>query len=375
MNILFLARALECGGAERQLALLAKRLAANGHTVTVLVFYSGGIFYEDVLRSGVPVLSLNKRGRWDIFGFGVRLLRLVRARRADVVHSYLTVPNLLTALLKPLLPPCRVVWGMRASNVEWTQYDWVSRCVDRIERHLARYADLIIVNSQAGYAHAGRRGFPREKMIVIPNGVDVDQFRPDRSGGEQLRRRWGVRDDEYLIGLVGRIDPMKDHATFIRAAALLAARRSDVRFICIGDGAALYKQSLMTMAQGLGLGQRLHWEPSQADMRPVYNALDILSSTSAWGEGFPNVVAEAMACGVRCVVTNVGDSAVIVNGYGIVAPPGDPASIVEAWMRLMDNRQSVYPAWPQMARTHIEQQFSTERMVQRTVSALQAISQ
>ena len=134
------------------------------------------------------------------------------------------MPNILTTCIKPIFPRARVVWGVRASNVDLDRYDWLSRLSYRIECLLSRFTDLTICNSRAGMEHAAAHGFPRERMTVIPNGIDTEHFKPDAAARERIRAEWGIAEKEMLIGLVARLDPMKDHPTFFHAAAMLARR-------------------------------------------------------------------------------------------------------------------------------------------------------
>jgi glycosyltransferase involved in cell wall biosynthesis len=334
MRITFLIRSLDYGGAQRQLVALAKGLHGNGHNVTVAVFYAGGPLEKDLRDAGVEMLSLEKHGRWDMLGFARRLIQLIRRQRPDVLHSYLGIPNILTAVLKPLFPQTRMAWGVRASNMDFDRYDWTARISYRIECRLSRFADLIIVNSHAGLEYAATNGFPKETMMVIPNGIDTRAFDIDQAAREKVRAEWQVAGDEMLVGLVGRLDPMKDHPTFLQAAARLAKDHQDLRFVCVGDGPADYREHLHAMTESLNLSDRLIWAGARRDMRAVYNALDMIVSASSYGEGFSNVIGEAMACGVPCVVTDVGDSAWIVSDSGEVAPPANAEALGSAIARL-----------------------------------------
>lgn len=326
MKIVILTRSLNYGGAERQLITLARGLHERGHGVVFSVFYSGGPLQKDLEAAGVPVYSLNKHGRWDVFGFVYRLARFIRRERPDILHSYLCIPNMLAVLLSPLVPRMLVVLGVGAAFMDLTRYDWLAQPTYRLECLLSVFSDLVIVNSHAGFKYATQNGFPEEKMLVIHNGIDTERFRPDREAGLMLRAEWGVKGEEKLIGLVGRLDPMKDHPVFLQAAALLVRHFSNLRFVCVGGGPESYKNQLIEQSYQLGLDDRIIWAGEQADMPAVYNALDI-KVLSSYGEGFPNVIGEAMACDVPCVVTDVGDSALIVRGIGEVAKPKDPESL------------------------------------------------
>jgi glycosyltransferase involved in cell wall biosynthesis len=165
---------------------------------------------------------------------------------------------------------------------------------------------------------------------------------------------------------------MKDHGTFLDAAARLAAERDDVRFVCVGDGLPAYRASLERRAAELGLGARLTWAGRRGDVPAVLSALDLLTSSSAFGEGFSNVIAEAMACGVPCVVTDVGDSAAIVGELGAVVPPRDPRALVGAWCTVLERRDEFPEA---ELRGRIERKFSLDALIERTERALVALGE
>jgi len=373
MKITFLIRSLNYGGAERQLVALAKGLHERGHSVGVAVFYPGGPLEKDLREAGVPVRALDKLGRWDVLGFLWRLTRLLREERPDILHSYLVVPNLVTVMFKLLFPRIKMVWGVRASNMDLSRYDWFIRMTYRLERLFSRFPDLIIVNSQAGRRDHFAHGFPKEKMVVIHNGIDTQRFCPNPGARRRGRAEWGVSEDEKLIGLVGRLDPKKDHPTFLKAAALLAQEREDVRFVCVGDGLADYRQELHKLGQELGLTERLIWAGARDDISAVYNSLEIASSSSSYGEGFPNVIGEAMACGVPCVVTDVGDSAWIVGDAGVVVPPKNHHALADGWRdmlrRLGDHRLSL----SEKARARVALHFDLDALVQKTSDLLKGL--
>jgi glycosyltransferase involved in cell wall biosynthesis len=234
---------------------------------------------------------------------------------------------------------------------------------------LSWLADLIIVNSEAGRRFHLRRGYPKRKLVVIENGIDTEQFRPDAVRRAEVRREWNVADDHRLVGLVARLHPVKGHREFIEAASIVARRAPSTDFVCVGRGDGPERSALEDLARTYGLEKRLRWAGERTDMPAVYAALDIccLSST---GEAFPNVVAEAMACGTPCVVTDVGDAAAIVNGTGTVVPPRDPdafATGIESLVRRADREREEFEA---AVRARIEKHYSVDRLVTRTVSAL-----
>ncbi|HKU79297.1 MAG TPA: glycosyltransferase [Rhodanobacteraceae bacterium] len=373
-RILFLIRSFGRGGAQRQLVALATALRRSGWDVSAACFYAGDAFQRELEEAGVPVIDLRKHGRWDVFGFPWRLWRAFRTADADVVHGYLTVGNLLALLAKAAHRRTRVVWGVRSAYMDRDRYDWMARLTFRFSCACARMADLVIVNSDASGRHHVTLGYPRERMRVIPNGIDTRRFSFDAGARARLRQAWRIPDGALLVGLVGRLDLMKDHPTFLKAAAKLAARDARWRFVCVGEGKADYTASLARQAAALGLQDRLIWAGPRGDMPAVYSALDLLASTS-YGESFPNVIAEAMACGRPCVVTDVGDSARIVGDCGVAVAPHDPeafAAAVEGMLPVMTDDETLR-AMHDAARTRIVETYSLETLLGNSRTALKAI--
>lgn len=369
-KIMFLVRSLNIGGAERQMVYLAKGLQESGADVSVTVFYGNGTLEKELHEVGIPVINLNKSGRWDLISFIKRLFTAVNRVNPHVIYGFLGTPNILTILVKPLFRNIRMVWGVRASNVDLNRYDWLSRVSYRIECRLAKFADLIICNSHAGLDYAIHNGFPISKTMVIPNGIDIERFCPDAEAGKRIRRIWGISDNEILIGLVGRLDPMKDHPTFIKAASVLTRENKDVCFVCVGDGPEPYKTELKYLSLKLGLGGRILWPGACYDMPSVYNALDIAVSSSSFGEGFPNVLGEAMACGTYCVVTDVGDSAKVVGNTGIVVPSNSPDILAEGWRTILARTGDEKAILARQARQRIVDNFSIDSLISKTSDVL-----
>ena len=365
MKITFLVRWLEFGGAERQLVELARGLHTRGHAVKVVVFYPGGPLEQELLAAGIAVVGLGKRGRYDLLGFNLRLARALRTDRPDIIHGYLGGPNIMASALKPF-HRARVIWGIRASAMDRSNYGWWNRLDGQIERRLARLPDLVVSNSHAGKRDVVARGYPSAKIVVIPNGVDTARFQPDPAGRARVRAEFGLDDATPLIGRVGRIDPQKDYVTFLEMAKLVAAARPDAQFICVGKGAPALEADLKMRAERLGIADRVRWTGARADMPAIYSAFDLSVSSSAYGEGTPNVVAESMACGVPCVVTDIGDSAWTAGGFGAVVPASDPAALAAAVVSQLA-RGRVGPA---VVRESVVQRLSLQSLFEKSESAL-----
>jgi glycosyltransferase involved in cell wall biosynthesis len=370
IKVAFLIRSLDCGGTERQVVALAKAIDKGSFEITIVSFYSGGSLEKELETSGVRLISLNKGGRWDLPGFLSRFARCLRLLRPDVIHGYLDIPNLLALSAKFLSPSTQIIWGARASDINLRHYDWLRRLSFRLERIFSRFADCIIVNSNAGRRYLLSKGFPARKLRVVFNGIDTELFQPGREARAKVRMELGVSEDMLLVGLVGRLDPIKDHYTFLRAASLLRKERRNLRFVCVGSGPESYARKLYQLADQLSLNEEVIWIGTRSDMTALYNALDINVSTSE-SESFSNVIGEAMACAVPCVVTDVGDSALIVGDTGIVVPPQDPEALRAGLISCLQGDRS---EMGKRARLRIQENWSVQRLAEQTESVILAVS-
>jgi glycosyltransferase involved in cell wall biosynthesis len=341
------------------------------------MYGGGGMADEMRAVPGVDWISLDRAGRWDFVRFLSRLRRLTEALDPHLVYGYLGPARAATLLLARRRR--KIIWGVRDSNMELSHYGWLARAGFRLERMFSSSPDLILANSNAGRDYVVSSGFPRDKTRVVENGIDTDRFRADAAGRARLRAAWRVPPRAVLVGVVARLDPMKGHRDFLRAAAILAQRRKELRFVCIGGGPSRYGDGLAALARTLGLEAVLTWVEEQRDVSAAYSALDIAVNCSAFGEGFSNVVGEAMACGVPCVVTDVGDSARIVADAGVVVPAGDPPALGEGILRMVARLSDGDYADPvrrsEVNRARIREHFSVERMVSETQALLLGLAQ
>ncbi len=372
LAIFFLIRRLDLGGSERQLIVLARGLAAAGHRVGVITFYPGGALENELAGTAVRLISLDKRGRWDLAAPLARLARLLRRERPAVLHSYLPVANVLALLLRPLVPGLKVIWGLRGSFSGAAGYDRIRGLSFALERWLSGRPDLIIANSERGRGAALDRGYPVGRVIVVPNGIDTARFGPDPEARRRQRAAWGLDDGHRVIGMVARLDPVKDHDTFLAAARIAAAKRQELRFVVIGAGSPERQAAFDARAAEFGLGAQVISEAARLDIEAVYNGFDLATLTSSHGEGFPNVLAEAMACGVPCVSTEVGDAALILGDLGLVVRPRDPQALALAWLSLLD-RTTADPALRSGVRERIVGNFSEVAMVERSIEAIRSV--
>lgn len=355
-RIVLMIRDLGHAGAQRQLVALACGLDAQRFDVSVVSFYDGPLLTA-LQDHGISVVCIGKRHRWDMIGFLWRVARTLRQHRPDVLYTFLNESNLLGVMLKPLLSKTRLIWGLRDSQTDAALYGWLGRLVFELTTRLSGIPDLHIANSHSGAAYYTALGYPAGRMRVVPNGIDTATFRRDEKQGEALRSSLALPSNVKLLGLVGRLSPMKDHLTAVRALAMVPEH---VHLLIIGNGDSIYARTVRNEVEELKLTGRVHWSAARNDMPAVFSALDALLSSSSYGEGFSNVIGEAMACGVPCIATDVGDSPRLVGETGFIAPPRDPAALADAIQRFLAAPEDMGIR----ARERVEREFTVARMVE-----------
>lgn len=370
MKICFVIRSLNQGGAERQVSQLAVDLKRRGNSVRVVTFYPGGRFEEDLVNNGVPVTSMNKRGRWHLIGFAFALSVELRRDRPDVVYSFLTTANILVAALAFTLRNISIVWGVRVSDMDLAEYGSVDRFASRIESMLARIPRLTISNSAAGIARCLRRGHPAERVTHVPNGIDLETFRPDPGAGQTLRRQLGLKEHTLIIGMIARFDPMKGVDVFLNAAKDIKMVNPSVHFLLVGKDMDSSNRPLVSQIESLGLNGSITLMGTCDDLSRVHAGLDVATLSSRFGEGFPNVIGEAMACGVPVVATSVGDAAVIIGKAGWVIPPNDTSALSQGWQTALALSPEKRQQMGRDARSRIAELFERQAIAEKTEIAL-----
>lgn len=321
---------LGSGGAERMLVRLVTGSTAFRHVVVPL---TGDGELAAVLRSaGVEVIPLGMRRGIPSVKSLVRLSRIIRRERPAMVQTWLyhaDLSGLVAAKLARFQP---VVWNLRCSNMDLSHYRWSTRAVVRLLTWLSAQPEAIMVNSEAGRRWHEALGYRTKRWELVPNGVDLTIFRPNPEARARWRRHLGIKKDDVLIGMVARRDPMKDHEGMLQAAVKAARLRPGLAFVFAGRGVSRDDPVLARLADEVGTP--VHLIDACDDVPGLMASLDVAVLSSVFGEGFPNVVVEAMAAGVPCVVTDVGDSAAIVGTTGLVVPPRNPVALAESILTL-----------------------------------------
>ena len=365
VRVVHVINSFECGGAEAMLCNLLLRSDRAKFDASVIALIDDMTVAGPILRAGFDVSCVGmKAGLPDPRGLW-RLARRLRRLDPDIVHTWMDHSNLIGGLAALAAPQAKVVWGVHHCDhvpgvAKRSTLMTVSACA-RLSKWLPARVVCCSEQSKASYE---RYGFDRRRMMVIPNGFDLDRFRPDAAAREHVRREMNLPPGAALVGLVARYDPFKDHATFLRAAALLASTHPQAHFVMCGRGADAGNAELAARVQSLGLAGRCHLLGQRGDVERVQAALDVAASSSI-SEAFPLAVGEAMACGVPCVVTAVGDSALLVGPTGRVVPPKDPEALAAAWREVLDLEASARAKLGDAARRRVRERFDVGSVTRR----------
>lgn len=365
IRVLFFVRSLNFGGVESQLIELVRNMDHSRFQVQVVSFYDGGSL-RSTLESitDVQVMSLGKSGRWDMLSFFFKFIKMIRQHRPQVIISFLDVPNTINALAG-WITGTKTILGVSASYMDFSRYDWTAAWVYRTGAFFSPLANRVISNSFAGQKYSLEHGYSGRNFSVIHNGINTRSFSPNKAEGQRMREKWGIREDEKVVGIVGRIDPMKDHPNFLRAAVSVNQQIPNTRFMCIGRGPQEYKDKMRQLAESLLPPEQVIWIDycADKDLFAAYNAFDVLVSSS-YGEGLAVVIGEAMSSGIPCVVTDVGDSAYGVGDTGIVVPAKDPQALADGIIKILSLDAKTYADLGIRARQRVVDLFSIEKMVE-----------
>lgn len=327
---------LAIGGAETALVRLLEGLDRARFASLVITLRDGGALVAPAEGAGARVVSLGMRSRLPSPLTLLRLRAALRAFAPDVVQGWMYHGNLAAWTgVRVLHPRPALAWNIRQSLASLAHERWLTRAVIRANARLSSGADAIVNNSRSSAAQHTALGFAPRRVEIVANGFDTRRFGPDPEARATLRARLGVAPDAMLAGLVARVAPVKRHDLFLDAVARVRRSGLDVHAVVAGPGASSDDPPLAGLVARTGIGGHAHLLGACDDVAGLLASLDVLVSASGWAEGFPNVVGEAMACGVPCVVTDTGDCAALVGDTGLVVPPGDAGALAAALEELL----------------------------------------
>ncbi|MGO9201963.1 MAG: glycosyltransferase family 4 protein [Limisphaerales bacterium] len=352
------------GGAEMMLFKLLSRWDRSRFSGAVVSLIPLGPVGERIAAQGIRVSSLNmRRGLPNPLSI-LRLAGQIRAFAPDVVQTWMYHADLLGGLAAQAAGRPPVVWGVHNTTLvpgkSGASAIWSARACARLSLFLPK---RILCCSESARRVHGALGYDMGRMRVIPNGFDLEEFKPDPLARWAVRQELGLDANAILLGLIARFDPQKDHGTLIRASARLRDPWPQLHFVLCGEDVTWANRELADRIEKAGMRARFHLLGRRLDIPRVAAALDVACLCSAYGEAFPLVLGEAMACGVPCVVTDVGDSAAVVGETGIVVPPAEPEALAAGIDRLLEMGPEGRRKLGDAARARVLENFSLDRVV------------
>lgn len=366
-KILHIITGLGTGGAEIMLYKLLSKMNRDVFEAEVISITDIGPVGEKIQSLGVNVraLEITRCGAPNPFVI-FKLIKWLRQSRPDIIQTWMYHANLIGSITAWLAGNIPVVWGIHHTDLDPQGIKrstiWIAKICAKLSHFLP---NLIICCSNATQKIHASLGYDNRKMIVIPNGFDLDAFAPNPDFRTSVRHELRIPENVILIGLVARFHLQKDHHNFVQAAVKLHKYLPDVHFLLCGDNVDKKNKKLTDWINKAGLDKYFYLLGRRDDIPRLLSSLDIFSLSSSFGEAFPLVVGEAMACEIPCVVTNVGDSALIVGDTGRVVPPKNPKALAMAWKYLIETGSKKRLLLGKAARARIRNNFSIENIAMR----------
>jgi len=357
LKVVLSIRSLNIGGAERQFIELLKNIDKKKFDVYVVTMY-GGVQENEIKNiKGIKYFNLQKSGRYDL-KFYFKYKALLKEIFPDVIYSFLGEMNLFSYWCKP--KKTNLIWGFRASNMDFKQYGKVSEFLFYLQKIYSKKIDKIISNSYASIDFHKKNGFLMDRAVVVHNGIDINRFKRDDKIRSEMRKKYNIKDDEIVLGIVARLDYMKGYIYLAKALKGILKNKK-IKFISVGGGNETILKECKEILKDFE--NQVFFVGMQKETEKFYNMFDIYISSSIFGEGFSNSIAEAMACELPCVVTDVGDSKIILGELGEIVKQKNEKELIKGIKNMLNKD---YKNLGKLSRKRVVENFSIEKMVKKT---------
>jgi glycosyltransferase involved in cell wall biosynthesis len=350
---------LATGGAEAMLWKLIRSSDNKRFPSVVVSLTDLGTLGQSIMGCGVPVHTLGMTRGKISFSRLLAFARLIRHTNPAIILGWMYHANIAALCARTLGgSSAKLLWNIRHTPYDLGSEKALTSMLIRLSALLSRYPRRVIYNSHVSLQRHCELGFHKDNSIVIPNGFDLEEFSASAEKRMRVRRELGIPDSAPVVGHIARFHPMKDHEGFLQSARLISQQIPDARFVLAGRDVSCANTPLVEWCNASGLNDKVFLLGERADVSDLLSAIDVLCLSSAWGEGFPNIIGEAMACGVPCVTTDVGDAGIIVGNIGRMVPKHDPAALAEASCAILISTPSERRILGVAARQRIAEHFS-----------------
>lgn len=362
IKLLVIVTGLNAAGAELMLFRMLKYLDRDRYDIMVVSLTTAdqvGIMME---AEGIKVLALRINGFIELLKHFPSLIQLIKQYNPAIVQTWMYHADLFGGIASRIAGVKNIIWSIRNSDLSFHSTKVSTYVVAKLSAFVSSWLPSCIINCSEGsrVSHI-RLGYNENKMIVIPNGIELNRFIPISNACNLIRAELGLSSETILIGLIGRYHPIKNHVGFVDAAKKISTINGNINFLLAGDGVDKSNNELITVIKSANLLHRFHLLGLRSDMPLVMSSLDVLVSCS-FGEAFPNVLAEAMSCGVPCVATDVGDSALIVGDTGKIVPVNDSEILAHSVLEILNLKRNKKINLSEKARERITLNFDIKKI-------------
>ena len=363
IKIVFIITGLSTGGAEMMLLKLLERVDLEKFEPSVISLTNRGEIGARIESLGIPLMVLNMRPEFPNPLILINIVKSLKKIKPDIVHTWMYHADLIGGVAARLAGCQCVIWGIHHSNLSKNVNKRSTLLVVKLCALLSKFVPrkILLCSKRAQSIHS-EAGYNSKKFYVIPNGIDIERFSPDGLAYTSVRAELSLPIGTPLVGLIARFDSQKNHIGFIDAAAVIYANRTDVHFLLAGAQIDNSNKDLTAAILKNGLSENVHLLGRREDVSRLMASLDVLASSSH-GEAFPNVLGEAMACGVSCVVTDVGDCAEIIEGTGRSVAANDMAGLAGAVLEILNLKAEDKKNLSVLARQRVSDKYEIKHVV------------
>ena len=363
-KILYITTGLSTGGAEMMLYNLLAKFDRRKFDPIVISLMDKGRFGEAIEKLNIPVYTLGMNAGIPTIQTTKKLLQTINKIQPDLIQGWMYHGNIaaqfVSFISRQKLP---VLWSIHHSLHSLSSEKFLTQALIKLGGLTAKCVKQVAFVSEKSKLQHEKLGYPEHNSCIIPNGFDTSLFQPSTQIKEQFRQELGLPSDAFLIGSIARYHPMKDHANLLQAAKILLSNYPEAYFILVGTDVDQENATLTNLITELDISDRVYLLGERRDIPQITPALDILTSSSAFGEAFPLVLGEAMACAISCVATDLGDSAWIIGDTGKIVPIKNPEALATAWQELISLGKEGRKTRGEAARNRIINYFSLDSVV------------
>ena len=366
IKITYVTTGLGVGGAEVMLYNLLAKIDRSKFEPSVVTLMSGGVYREKIESLGIQVLTADMKQAKPTPGSLYRTFKLLKETQPQLLQGWMYHGNIAAQLFSFLtFKSCPVIWTIHHSLNNIKTEKKTTQALIRIGARLSIFASRITYVSSVSQSQHYKLKYSKKNTEVLSNGFDLNIFNKNNSAREIFRQNIEVPKDAYLIGSMARYHPMKDHKNLIKAASIFLKNRDNVYFVLLGTNIDTNNKELIEYIESHNIGDNIKLLGERQDVKDIMPALDILTSSSSFGEAFPMVLGEAMACEIPCVATDIGDTKLIIGDFGKVVEPKNPLSLADKWAEIYSLNSVQKNKLGKDARKHIADNFSLEKIVHR----------